>query len=360
MQVTPRVWEPVRATRSMQMIKRYFWPVIGAIAVLWSVKILYDRLRAEACIDALLESRCDAAGLFERLALISGVLSQKLAAIPLRGYLLAALSTFVAYAALAWYDRIALMHLHREKKISWAYVSLCSFVTYALSHNIGASVVSGGMVRLRAYTAKGLKAAEVAVLVAMCSFTFAFGVVLLGGLLLIYDPDLADALYDAPRWMARLAGLCMVGFCCLYGIGSWFRFKPVSIRGLTLEYPSRAIVIRQFIAGPLELLGAAGIIYFALPGSVNPGFIKVLGAFLLSFSAGLLAQVPGGVGVMEAVFLKVMPEVSPASVFAALLVWRLLYLVIPLALSIPVVAMFERSQLGKASREDKNQGSLQP
>ena len=37
-------------------------------------------------------------------------------------------------------------------------------------------------------------------------------------------------------------------------------------------------------------------------------------------------------------------------IFAALLVWRLLYLLLPLALSIPVILLFERSQLGKATK----------
>jgi hypothetical protein len=77
----------------------------------------------------------------------------------------------------------------------------------------------------------------------------------------------------------------------------------------------------------------------------------VLGAFLLSFSAGLLSQVPGGVGVMEAVFLAVMPGIPATALFAALLVWRLLYLLVPLALSIPVILLFERSQLGKGSKD---------
>jgi glycosyltransferase 2 family protein len=87
-----------------------------------------------------------------------------------------------------------------------------------------------------------------------------------------------------------------------------------------------------------------------LPWDTNPGFGVVLGAFLLSFSAGLLSQVPGGVGVMEAVFLAVMPQVPATAVFAALLVWRLFYLLLPLAMAIPIIILFERSQLGKATR----------
>ena len=61
------------------------------------------------------------------------------------------------------------------KHISWMFISMCSFTTYALSHNIGASVFSGAMVRYRAYSTKGLTATQVAALVVLCSYTFAFG-----------------------------------------------------------------------------------------------------------------------------------------------------------------------------------------
>jgi uncharacterized membrane protein YbhN (UPF0104 family) len=111
--------------------------------------------------------------------------------------------------------------------------------------------------------------------------------------------------------------------------------------------------MRQYVAAPLELLGAAGIIYFALPEVGNPGFFVVMGAFLMSFSAGLLSQVPGGVGVMEAVFLAIMPSMPAADVFAALLVWRLFYLILPLVASLPVVLGFERWRLAELARAAK-------
>ena len=60
---------------------------------------------------------------------------------------------------------------------SLAYVAVSSFTAYALAHNIGASVFSGAVVRYRAYSAKGLGVAEIGVLVAFCSFTFALGAV---------------------------------------------------------------------------------------------------------------------------------------------------------------------------------------
>lgn len=334
----------------------YLWPIIGLAAVIWSVDLLWDKLKTEAGTDATVEALLEQGSLWDNIRIVATRIGQKIAVIPPDAFFHAAMATLVAYAALAWYDRIALIHLGKQKGISWIYIAGCSFVTYALSHNIGASVFSGGMVRYRAYTAKGLTAAEVAVLVALCSFTFAFGTIILMGLVLIYEPEILRPLSRLSSWFAigdgtaRAIGFGLLGFVALYTIGSWLKLKPFRIGKFEVIYPRLPIVARQYLAAPLELAGAAGIIYFALPAEGNPGFLIVLGAFLLSFSAGLLSQVPGGVGVMEAVFLAVMPGIPAPAVFAALLVWRMFYLIIPLVISLPVVLLFERSQLKRSTR----------
>ena len=338
----------------MKRINDFIWPTVGLIAVVWSVRLLYFKLQSEVAADPAVKALLDAAGVWGDIRVISSVIAEKLAGLPASAYVLAGLSTLLAYAALAWYDRIALLHINRQRGISFLYVAVCSFVTYALSHNIGASVFSGGMVRFRAYTAKGLSPAEVAVLVGLCSFTFGFGTVLLLGLVLAYEPEILAPLGSLSESFAigttagRWIGFALLAFCTVYVVGAWRNLPPLKIGSFELIYPRMPIVARQLVAAPMELIGAAGIIHFALAHE-NVSFMLVLGAFLLSFSAGLLSQVPGGVGVMEAVFLAVMPQVPATSVFAALLVWRLFYLILPLILSLPVVLLFERSQLGKAS-----------
>lgn len=306
----------------------YIWPVVGLLAVVFSFWLLYHELRwlsAQDIVDSLY-------------------------AITPRQYLLAFLSTIVAYWALAWYDRIALLHLG-VKHISWMFVALCSFTTYALAHNIGASVFSGAMVRYRAYSSKGLSGAQVAVLVGLCSFTFVLGTIILGGFVLTVNPrvllrldELLPDILTSPI-TARLLGIFMLGFVALYVLGSVLRLRPLTIRAFRLDYPRPEITARQLIAAPLELLGAAGIIYFALPEVGNPGFFVVLAVFLASFSAALISHAPGGLGVFELVFITAMPDVPPDEVLAALLVFRLYYLLIPLALSLIVVSLFERQRL---------------
>jgi hypothetical protein len=50
------------------------------------------------------------------------------------------------------------------------------------------------------------------------------------------------------------------------------------------------------------------------------------------------------------VFLAIMPGMPAPAVFAALLVWRLFYLIIPLVISLPVVLLFERWRLSETAR----------
>ena len=313
----------------MKRYLHYLWPVIGLAAVALSLWLLVRELQA----DNVTPEKIGAA----------------FAAIPASRWVLAVVSTLVAYAALAWYDRIALLHLGFA--LSWRFISAVSFTTYALSHNIGMSMFSGAMVRYRAYSTKGLTIGDVGVLVAFCSFTFALGTILLGGGVLTFEPEILHNLFRVDPLLLRLAGLAMLLFVALYAVGAALHLPPLVIGTFKLVYPRLAIVGRQMLAGPLELMGAAGIIWCALPAEHNPGFFIVLGVFLASFSAALLSHAPGGLGVLEYVFVKALPGTPPEDVVAALLVFRLLYLVVPLLLGIACVVLFERSRLRRPALE---------
>src|SRR5438034_4607651 len=108
-------------------LKRYFWPVVGLVAVIFSLWLLYREVRGISFSDVY----------------------DGLSAIPPNRYALSVLGAIVAYAAIAGYDNVALRHIGR--RVSLLFVSLCSFTTYALSHNIGGSVLSGAVIRYRAY-----------------------------------------------------------------------------------------------------------------------------------------------------------------------------------------------------------------
>jgi uncharacterized membrane protein YbhN (UPF0104 family) len=304
----------------MKRVHDVAWPVIGLGAVAVSSWLLFKDLRGLSF-----------ASLKSALFSIS----------PLR-WLLAIGSTFLAYAALAWYDQIALLHLRR--RLSWRYVAVASFTAYALGHNIGASVLSGAVVRYRAYSEKGLSVGEIGVLVAFCSFTFALGASMVGGSCLLFRSELAARVAGAPLWLGQAVATALVAAPSLYVVGALLHFPPLRIGLFELVYPRPPIAARQLLAGPLELIGASGIIYFALPAVANPGFVILLGVFVASFCIALVSHAPGGLGVLEFTFLMAMPDAPQANVVAALLVFRLLYLILPLMFALIVVLDYERKR----------------
>ena len=264
----------------MKRFTETIWSILGLVAVAISGFLLFRELRGHSVEEVLAALR----------------------AISAPRWALAILCAALAYAALACYDQLALAHLGRS--LSWRFVGVVSFVTYAIAHNLGATIVSGAVVRYRAYSLKGLSAAEVGGVVAFTSATFILGALLTGGLTLMFDPGLVGRWVEGPPWLAgALAGALLLG-PWLYMLGALLHFRPVTVAGFTLVYPRPPIAARQMIVGPIELIGAAGIVYFALPEASNPGFLPVLGVFLASFTAALVSHAPGGLGVLEYTFLR--------------------------------------------------------
>ena len=239
----------------MKCVRRSVWSILGLLAVAFSSWLLYYELRGISLRNVA-----------DRLADISP-----------HQWELAAVTALVAYAALAWPDRIALLHI--GKTISWPFVFLCSFTAYALAYNIGAPVLSGAVVRYRAYRTRGLSPVEIGVLIALCTLTSILGTIILGGVVLLALPELPQRFVEIPEWASMAAGSVMLGGVVLYVIGSWLHLKPIQIAGLHIYYPRLAVVGRQLLAAPLELIGAAGIIYFALPEASNPGYLSFSASF---------------------------------------------------------------------------------
>ena len=209
----------------MDFIKRnldYVWPALGFVAVLASFWLLFREFQRPVAWPAAFRG---------------------LQAIPPHRYFPGFRATVVAYVALAYYDWIALLHLG-VRHIAWRFITACSFTTYALSHNIGASVVSGAMVRYRGYATKGLSAAQVAVLVAICSITFVLGELLVGGSALLARPHALSQLDDflpavfTHASTGRILGLGSLGAVAAYVGGGLFKLPTLSFFGAQISYPS--------------------------------------------------------------------------------------------------------------------------
>ncbi len=306
--------------------KTYLWPLIGLAAIAVSFWFLARELRGLSWPD-----------LWAGIGAISGPYWAGIA-----------LCTLGCYAILAAYDWLALEHL--RKRVDYIFVACCSLTTYALGHTLGASAFTGAVIRYRAYTTKGLSGGDVGMLVTFCSLTFALGVMVVLGLAFLLSPGLEERFADmlSPHLVWWLAVLLLVGVA-LYLLGAALKLPELKIRSFSISYPKLGLAVKQIIVAPTELLFAAGILYLALPEVGNPGYLVVMGVFVVAFSLALLSHAPGGLGVFELAVLTGLPEFSNEEVLAALIVFRICYFLIPLIIGLVMVGIFEHGQL-KAKR----------
>ena len=86
-------------------------------------------------------------------------LIQALKATEARDVILASLFVAAGYFTLTFYDLFALRTIGRAD-VSYRGAALAGFTSYSVGHNIGASVFTGGAVRYRIYSTRGLGASR--------------------------------------------------------------------------------------------------------------------------------------------------------------------------------------------------------
>ena len=255
-----------------------------------------------------------------------------LAAIPPRALVLAFIWTVLSYGVLTFYDRLGT--IYAGHKVSYGRVSFASFCAYSLSHNLGFAAVSGAAVRYRLYAHWGLTPFQIAKVVAFCSLTFGLGGMVLGGVILFFEPD-AVPFFGAivPRWGMYLVGIGLWGIVGAYVSLSKF-VGTIRLFGNEVQLPDYRMAVVQVALATVDVAVTAAIVYQLLPDAPGLTFLRFLGIYVASYTAGLAANVPGGLGVFDtAMLLGLEPYLQPPQILGAIVVFRLYYYIIPLFLA---------------------------
>lgn len=249
--------------------------------------------------------------------------------IPGHRLFLAFLLTALSYLIMTGYDSLALRYI--QHPLSYTKIALASFIGYAFSNNIGLSMIAGGSVRYRLYSAWGLSVLEITKVVAFCSFTLWLGFLLLGGVVFLLEPMVVPEGLHLPFASAHPLGMIFLALVLAYFLWSALRKRPLRFRGWEFPLPSTRLFLPQISLAVLDWALAGSVLYVLLPHSLESSYPGFLGIYLLAQVAGLISQVPGGLGVFETVVILLLPSTSPASAaLGSLLVYRILYYLLPL------------------------------
>ena len=259
-------------------------------------------------------------------------IERALEAIPTRTLVIAFLWNLLSYGILTFYDRLGTYYAGRS--VSYARVAFASFCAYSLAHNLGFAAVSGAAVRYRLYAHWGLTPLQIAKVVGFCSLTFGLGGMVLGGIVLFFEPE-AVPFFGAwlPIWvMHAIGGLLWAIVACYITLSRVLRGRTMF--GHELDLPGWRMAILQVLLATVDVAVTASIVYTLMPAAPGLNYLRFLGIYVASYTAGLAANIPGGIGVFDtAMLVGLSPYLEPPQILGAVVVFRLYYYIIPLFLA---------------------------
>lgn len=258
---------------------------------------------------------------------------------------------FVAagYFTLTFYDLFALRTIGKDH-VPYRIAALSSFTSYSIGHNLGATVFTGGAVRYRIYSAWGLTALDVAKLCFVTGLTFWLGNATVLGLGIAYEPQAAGAIDQLPIWANRTIAFTALAVLAAYVAWVWVKPRVIGRAGWTVTLPGGPLTLLQIVIGILDLGFCALAMYVLLPDNPHIDFIRLAVIFVSATLLGFASHSPGGLGVFDAAMLVALIEYEKEALVAGLLLFRLLYYIVPFALALTIVGVREM-WLGVVSKQ---------
>lgn len=292
------------------MILRYFFKAVLVAAIVGAAYLLYSTLRQYT---------------FEEI-------SDALAAIPASHFAAGLGFAACSYFCLACGDWLAVRYA--GKPLEFHKTALTSFTGLSIGHNVGVAALSSGAVRYRFYSRWGLGVEEVAKVIVFCGMTVGLGLATLGAVGLYFRPeDAAKMTTLSPDSVSRLALACLA-FPAGYLLLAAFVRKPLHLRSWRFQMPTLRLAAAQVVVGTLNFAFVAAALDQMLSAFTEANYLKVAAASITANIAAIISHVPGGLGVLEATIVHILPG---AESLAAVIAYRVIYYFIPLAIGLPLL-----------------------
>ena len=274
---------------------------------------------------------------------------QSLHGIPADRILLSAGLTCLSYVVLSGYDMLALRYIN--KPLAFRNIALTSFISYAFANNTGSlAIITSGSVRYRLYGAWGLSAVEIGKVIVFCLTTFWLGFLILAGGVFLYAPQPQSfAFLEYQNFHLTFLGAVFITLAISYLLLCALSTENFKIAGWEITFPRLGMALCQVGVSVTDWIVAASALYVLLPAGHGLSFSAFLGLFLAAVIAGLISNVPGGLGVFESILLILLvPFMDKTAIIGALVAFRAIYYLLPLLLASLLLTGLEITRKRKA------------
>jgi glycosyltransferase 2 family protein len=261
---------------------------------------------------------------------------QSLGAISSTHLALGAAFTAGSYVCLTAADTLAIRYTKRN--LPYRRIALASLISLSIGHTLGLAGFSSGAVRYRFYTAWGLSASDVGRIILFCGATVLLGLTTLGGIAALMQSPLVAHMLGVDSGVVIAAGGILLVLPAAYLAFTIVVRRTIYIRNFTLHLPPLTLAIGQILVGTCDFLLVSAVLHQMLSASAEIGFPRVAAVYVIANTAAIVSHVPGGLGVIEAVILSLVPG---PNVIGALIAFRTMYFLIPFVLGSLLLGAFE-------------------
>jgi len=315
--LTDHAWfDRDRRREWMRRLRRYAWLIwISVTAVAgW---ILWDRLHD---IDI-------------------AALGHRIVATPPATLLLSVLCCLGVNVLAGAYEGIAVRSV--TGRHAWLHSGIVASVANPIGHMVGNALLGAGALRYRMHSAAGLNAVQIGGVIVLTAMPFLLALGWLIDLAMVFFADEAGK-------ALHIAVPALMAFGCVGLIKDaawlWFvrrRTTPLRIAGHDVRIPSLSATMLQTLIGIGEILLASATLYVFLPPTIGMSLPTFVAVYLIAVIVGQLSHVPAGLGVQEAALMLMMPQVPPAELLGAALLYRAVYDLLPLVVALVLLVTHE-------------------
>ena len=254
------------------------------------------------------------------------------------------LATLAAYAAVATYDAFALRYAGKELQLRRSTVSSTS--SYAISNMLGFPVFTGNAVRFWLFESWGLGAKETALAAIVTTIACNHALAIIAGVSILLAPDfVTDRTALSTQWAAAIGAGLLAASALLVGLGLWGP-REIRIWRLHIDRPGPVYPLQLAICA-VDYVATALVLYIPLSHAIGMDLVSFVVVFSIAKTIGIFSNVPGGLGVFEAVMASAVSSVPVADLAAALIAYRVIFYLVPFGIAASALA---RHALRLASR----------
>ncbi|MGB0926227.1 MAG: bifunctional lysylphosphatidylglycerol flippase/synthetase MprF [Pikeienuella sp.] len=244
---------------------------------------------------------------------------------------LSVIATGISFAAISGYDLIAFRALGSH--LPNGRILRTGAAATAAGQLIGFGLIIGAFVRWRLLRRAGIGQATAAGASVIVTTGFLFGLGCFAGAIALVAPDEIASMF-------RLEVHTVSGFgalsCTLFALVLLAGMRGITLPlfGRTLTLPRPRTLFAQVALAGVDVFFAGTALWLLMPAAAGIDYGTMLLAYVGVLAICLVANVPGGVGPLEAALLFAFPGTAVEPLIAGVVAFRLIYYVVPGALAL--------------------------